>query len=227
MLALLADFWRWLGHTLATCLLMAFLLFGIMLQSFPAYGQSVFSDGFEPKTQACTPLPAGFTVREFAWDHVFFGGIWPNDAPHLSPIGSWTLRRGNPVRGQPIAGILITTPIVMDGGTHKIDWVNAQVISAAGYRTPQAAFSVTVTISKCRADVAAVCQGSAASGALFYGVNASNPSCRFAPATPLWVTWHFADADPLSPFFMNPLVNTCNPLNPSLGVQCDANFGAR
>ena len=210
---------------LAPALLLTVGLFPLQSVSATEIGRKLRST----PTSQCRPVPPGFTVREFTWEHLFYGASWPDRPAHQTPLGSWSLRQGNPARGQPVAGVLITTPITLDAKpTHRLGWVNVQAVSAAGYGAPQNAKQATVTISPCRADVYAACQGSAASGARVYGPAASEAKCRFEPGSKLWITWHFSDPSPTPQLLPpNPLVNTCSSLNTSHGVLCDANFESR
>jgi hypothetical protein len=215
----------WLGHTLATCLLWAFLFFALLLLLvWPAHGQTIFADGFErgePGQPPCPEVPLGMRVAEFTWAGIWYGKEWPEGNSFLTPIGSWTLRRGSPARPQPIAGVIITTPIVMDGLPHKLGWVGAQPIPAAGYGLAYAADAMTVTVSRCRADIAAECGGTASGGNVFYGPGVAVKACRFPAGTPLWVSWTAWD------FGLTPLGTTCSDKYPALGVRCDANFESR
>ena len=221
------DLWLallvWVSPAITWALVVVVLVAGMV---HCAHAQTIFANGFESGVPGgpppCPPIPQGFRVAQKTWGQVGYGYEWPQFPSFLVPIGSWTLRTGSTgTSSKPIAGVLITSPIVMDGGTHKLDWVGAQPIPAAGYGLAQAALRLTVIVSECRADITAPCQATARSGALFYGRNAAQPECRFNPATPLWITWHFAQPD------FDPRTNTCDPRNPSLGVKCDGNFGSR
>lgn len=136
------------------------------------------------------------------------------------PIGSWSYRDKYSPYGKSAAGRLLTTKFVADGAMHKLSFLGAQPIAAAGYPLAQGALATTVTMSRCRADMYAPCQATARSGVLYYGANAAAPECRTNAGETYWITWHHAPAD------FSPQGNSCNPENPSKGVRCDANFSA-
>ena len=193
-----------------------------------ASSQSIFKDGFEggagggPIPPVCWPAPQGFTVYQRTWGQVWYNRAWPLSPSFLTPIGSWTMRSGSGVfrYGRPAAGLVLTVPILTDAATNKLSWVGAQPIPGAGYGTAQAAERITVNVSECKGDLYAKCSYSARSAQLFYGPNAADPKCRFPAFSNLFVTWHLAQAD------LNPMTNTCDTRNPSLGIRCDANFTA-
>lgn len=166
-------------------------------------------------------IPAGFSVLEKSWADLWYGATWPNGISTPVPIGSFTSRSRFYPGGTPVAGKIITTKFVADAGNHRVSWVGAQAIPQVGYRMPQGADSVTVTVSECRADVYSQCRVSLRSGSLFYGASASQSACRTTAGRTYWLTFHFAQPD------LSPATNTCSPENQSGGKLCDANFTAR
>lgn len=177
ILAVLGDFWRWLGHTLATCLLFAFLLFGILLLfAMPSHAQSIFADGFETASEPggpipCPPTPAGYAEQTFGsqtwcanrpggcklqWSDFFYGAVFPFGKSYLSPGGAFTFRSVQPsTRGPSMAGKYIVIPFVPEAGSnYAISWLGPQAIVNAEivYNPPRNNNGIFVTISACRGD---------------------------------------------------------------------------
>ena len=176
-----------------------------------------------PPVPVCKDPPAGVTVHRMQWDKVFVGKQFPNSPSWPQPIGSFSLRSGSGAfkQGKPIAGQAITSPLVLDDKPHNLSWVHAQPVDFAGYNPGQVAQSVTVSVSACPGDLYASCTATAFSGALYYGKGVKGACGAFQPGQQLWVTWHFMPSN------LDPKKNTCQPLNASGGVKCDANFGSR
>ena len=194
---------------------------------------SFFSDGFETPfipPPVCS-IPPGFRVVERSWDDFWINTNkegYPRSPSYPVPVGQFTERNRQNV-GKPVSGKLYTTRFTADGGNHRITWVGAQPIGQVNYRLAQAAITGTVTISKCRADVYALCQTYDAfgrpepvsSGNLYYGPNTADPVCRVTPGEEYWLTVYFHH-----PVTLDPTVNTCEPENPSDGTRCDINMSS-
>ena len=209
------------GRFIIKKLLLLLLLF--LVSPLTLAQHEVFKDGFEvtaPPGPFCQPVPSGFTVYQKTWLQLFYDRPWPTSPSFLTPVGSFSLRSGNGAfrYGRPAAGIVITTNFTTNAFMNKVAWVGAQPIPQANYNTAQAALKLTVSVSPCRADLYAACSYDVRAGNLFYGPTAADPKCRFDAFSNLWMTWH------LSPEELNPLLNTCDTRNPSLGIRCDANF---
>lgn len=172
-----------------------------------------------PPVPSCKPTPAGFTVIEKPWS-TLVGATYPNSPSWLQPIGSWTERTSSQRGGKPAAGKLYTAKFTADTGLHKVDWLGAQAVYAAGYLSPQSASEVYVAVSPCRGDAQSACSTRARSSALFYGTRANVAACVVTPGQTYYLTVGFFPAS------LDPKANTCAPRNPSSGVLCDANFQA-
>lgn len=172
-----------------------------------------------PPVPVCKPLPSGFVVVEKPWS-TLVGATYPNSPSWLQPIGSWTERTSSSRGGKPAAGKVYTASFVADTGMHKIKWLGAQAVPAAGYGMPQAANEVYVAISPCRGDVQAACSNRARESSLFYGIRANVPACAVTPGQKYWISVGYF------PRNLDPTTNTCLPANQSGGVLCDANFKA-
>lgn len=172
-----------------------------------------------PPQPVCKPIPTGYKVFERTWEQMV-GAKYPSGPSWQQPIGSFTSRSTFDKGGLPAAGRINTASFVADGGLHKIGWLGAQAVNAAGYGQPQSAAAMFVSISPCRGDVYSACSGRARSGSLFYGVRADNPACVVTPGQTYWLT---VGGIPPS---LDPKANTCAVLNASGGVLCDGNFEA-
>lgn len=174
--------------------------------------------------------PTGFTGNLVPWSTAFFGATFPAGPSFLAPIGSFTLRATAPsTRGLAMATRYLTVPFTPAANTnYKLNWLEAQPITAAGYNPGRVAESVFVSISKCAGDLRGhstsggmdlnLCRAQSYSAQLFFGTKPTS-QCKVEAGQQYFMTFAFTDTTGTGAL---PTTTTCNS-----GSYCEANFSVQ